>query len=322
MIEFDGRVGHLEGIQSPWGSAGGVVKSLGELAAMVPTGVGWVEAGSYTLERRVGLAVDPLQPELGPSRRVYVFNPETGETGNAFSMPNQGRDQLVKDIPEMQALADAFGVKLIVNVAPVSHYPVAEVRELVASVYSAGAEAVLLNGGCRNVDTPEGGREEPLSAHPQILWDVLTEITPIVEKHKPILFRPTPQESYAEAKQLYSVIRQSGVVSAVFVPNSWFPYVPRDRDGQPILEVPGGEGSLSGPATAEMSRQQTKWAVDLLAGSNIDIVSSSGIMNAPELKTRLDLKAKAGAGSTFYFESVDGWIDDTQRLITKLTELI
>jgi dihydroorotate dehydrogenase len=52
MVSFSGHIGHLEGIEQPWGNAGGVVKTPEDVERMAKTEVGWIEGGSYTMERR------------------------------------------------------------------------------------------------------------------------------------------------------------------------------------------------------------------------------------------------------------------------------
>ncbi len=59
MAEANYRIGHLDNLESPWGNAGGVIKTVEDVAHMAATGVGWIEAGSYTLEARKGNAIDP-----------------------------------------------------------------------------------------------------------------------------------------------------------------------------------------------------------------------------------------------------------------------
>jgi len=41
-MAFDGRIGHLEGIESPFSNAGGVVKTVEDVAVMALTGVGYI----------------------------------------------------------------------------------------------------------------------------------------------------------------------------------------------------------------------------------------------------------------------------------------
>ncbi len=318
MTGFNGRIGHLDGIESPWGNAGGVVKTIEDNEIMAKTGVGWIEDGSHCLQGRPGNAIDPEHPELGASRVVYTHNPETGETVNSLGMPGKGMDMVETEIPEKVRIAEASGKRHILNVAPVSDNPVEECQELVARGYAAGAHAVLVNAGCPNVVMPGGGRHELLSRNGHTLWHVLSGLTGIVENYRPIFVRISPQETFEKARDIFSVIRDSGVVSAVFTPNTWPGFVPTDKAGQPILQVPGGAGGRSGPATADASAEQTRWAVELLKGSGIDVISSSGINNARELQRRLGLGAVGCAGTTFYYESVNGWADDTNRLLQDL----
>jgi dihydroorotate dehydrogenase len=315
-VAFAGRIGHLEDIQSPWGNAGGVAKSVEDVEALARTGVGLIEGGSFTLESRLGNAVDPEYPERGAVHKVYDFDRPSGKTTNSLGMPNHGLAAELEVLPHKNELAERSGKIYAVNVAPVSNDAVTESRQLVEATYAGGARAVLLNAGCPNVVTPDGGRHEILSRQPYVLSEVLQALKRVTERFSPIFIRLSPVESYWQMKRVCEVIRQSGVVSAVFVPNTW----PGHQPPSGPLEVPGGVGGRSGPAMANSAAQQTQWAVQSLHSSNIDVVSCSGIMNAQELKKRLHIGAVAASGTTFYYESAD-WQGDTDRLLTELAEL-
>ncbi len=316
-MAFTGKIGHVEGIESPWGNAGGVVKTVEDVERMAHTGVGWIEAGSYTLEPRIGNSPN--------GETVYYHNPETGETFNALGMPNKGMDIVEQEIPEMARIAHAHNKPLVVNVAPVSEDPINESRELVARAYEARADAVLLNAGCPNVVTADGGRHEILSHSPAALDMVLRGLRDVVDAHGRIFLRISPNKTYADTTIVRNVLMSDfnhNVVSAVFTPNTWAGNKPLDKNGDPILEVPGGMGGKSGPATARQAEEQTDWAVSafqMMSGRKLDIVSSGGIVSARELGLRLRLGAVAGAGTTFFYESQNGWADDTNKLLSDLT---
>lgn len=307
MTGFIGKIGHLEGIESPWGNAGGVVKTIEDVDQMAHTGVGWIEAGSYTLEPRVG---NSPNGEL-----VYYHNPQTGATFNSLGMPNKGMEEVEKEIPEMATIAHAYNKKLVINVAPVSDKPVGESVELVRRAYQAGADAVLLNAGCPNVVTDGGGRHEILSHNASALQSVLSGLAGVIEQYKPIFLRTSPMGDYGKASWVYGSI-PDGLVSAIFTPNTWGGNKPLDHNGEPVLQVPGGLGGKSGPATAGQAQIQANFASNLCP--HIDVVRSGGITNASELKRALGSGALAGAGTTFYYESQNGWQDDTARLLTEL----
>lgn len=310
---LEGRVGHLE-VESPWGNAGGVVKTPEEVELMAHTGVGWIEAGSYTLEAREG---------NGPNGEVtYYHNAETGETFNSLDMPNKGMDEVEKQIPEMIETAHSLGKKLVVNIAPVSDEPINESRELVSRAYASGADAVLLNAGCPNVVTNDGKRKEILSHNPKTLGKVVLSLQDIAEKYKPIFIRTSPAEDYPQLRASLRML-QKDIVSAVFTPNTWPGHVPKDENKDNILEVPGGIGGKSGPAVADAAYMQTVWALTAskIGGRKIDIVSSAGITSGQELSKRLRLGAVAGAGTTLYYESAEeGWSEATDRLLRQYTE--
>lgn len=317
MTEFNGRLGHLSDIESPWGNAGGVVKTIEDVEMMAKTGVGWIEAGSYTHEPRLGNAWNSERNQF--DNTVYYHNPENGETFNSLGMPNKGIDIVEKEIPEMVRIAHSFGKALLINIAPVSYEPARESAELVRRAYTAGADGVILNAGCPNVVTEDGGRHEILSRSPDALAEVLKGVKS-EGVGAPVMVRISPQDTYDATWQIARVIHASKVVSAVFTPNTWPGHVPTDKKGRLVLEVPGGAGGKSGPAVSFEARRETAYAVRALRGSGIDIISSSGITNALELKSRLDLGAVAAAGTTFYYESQNGWQEDTARLLTDLAD--
>ncbi len=317
------RIGHLE-VDSPYGNAGGVLKSAEDVAAMARTGVGWLEPGSFTLEKRLGNA---WNPETGlHDRVVYHHDSDTGETTNSIGMENQGIDKVEKDIPEMVAIAESFGKFLIVNVAPVSEEPIEESKELVRRAYEAGAHAVILNAGCPNVISEDGGRHEILSRDPAALYTVLAGLTDVVSKFEQIFVRVSPQDDLVNTRNVIRAIEKSQNVSTIFTPNTWPGHRPLDADGNPILGVPGNIGGLSGPATAQDAAVQTDW---FAMSTKLDVVSSGGIMNGRELKERMYISygrrlrknAVAGAGTTFFYQSED-WKHDVDKLIWEYLDSI
>lgn len=314
-MSFEAKIGHLENVESPWGNAGGVVKTLEDVAVMAQTGVGWIEAGSYTLEPRQGNAYDSATGQH--DKTVYYHDPITGETFNSLGMPNKGMDVVETEIPDMVNITHSYSKYLAVNIAPVSDAPVTESIELARRAYDAGADTVILNAGCPNVITEDEERHEILSRNPLAFTAVLQGLA-YISLPKSIWVRISPQETYADMRGIIEPVKLSGIVSAVLTPNTWPGHVPRGKQGKPILEVPGGSGGLSGPATSPESFKQTLWAVNALKGSEIDVISSGGIIHAHELERRLKIGAVAAAGTTFFYESRNGWKEDVDRLLTEL----
>jgi dihydroorotate dehydrogenase len=332
MSEASWRIGHLEHLESPWGNAGGVVKTVEEVERMAQTGVGWIEAGSYTLDKRYGNDKDSrtgeyiIDPDTGLPVKVYHHDSQTGETYNSLGMPNKGLDAVEKEIPQMAELAHKSKIpkKLIVNVAPVTDEPVAESIELVSRAYEAGADGVILNGGCPNVITEEGGRHEILSTNPRAFMAVLNGLRPVTRKFKPVFVRTSPQRSYDNTKTILRIAEGSKAVSAVFKPNSFNSPIPL-QDGKKVLGVKGDTAGKTGPATAEDSFRQARWAKEILNGSGVSLIRSGGIANfekggisaAAELRRTLALGA-LGAGTTFYYEAGEAWEEATDRLLRGL----
>lgn len=319
-MAFTGRIGHLE-IESPFGNAGGVVKTEEDVIRMAQTGVGWIEAGSYTVEGRPGNAWNPETGEF--DREVYHHDPETGVTVNSLGMPNKGmfirspgaHDSVADDIGYMTAHAARYNKPLVVNVAPVSEDPAEETYVLVDQAFASGADAVLLNAGCPNVVTDDGDRHELLSRDPVALARVLEGLKSVTKRHERIFLRVSPLRD-SGLSRVAGVVKESGVVSAVFTPNTWPGYKAVKQDGSPVLDVPGGVGGASGPAYADRALVETSMWVRELEGTDIDVVRSSGIMSAAEVRRGLGVGAVAGAGTTFFFESQRGWQQDTNLLLS------
>lgn len=320
-MAFNGEVGHLAGIESPWGNAGGVVKTVEDVERMAHSGVGWIEAGSYTIESRPGNAV--VVDEAGnpiPGADLLVdrhYDEQAGAMYNSLGMPNRGMDTVQLEIPEMIKIAHKHHKALVVNVAPVSHEPVNESIELVSRAYDAGADAVILNAGCPNVITENEDRHELLSRNPVAFGRVLMGLADAELSHK-IWVRISPQESLTNAYLLGNQIRASEIVSAVLTPNTWPGHKPLNEKGEPILTIKGNVGGKSGPAMAESAHTETAYMLLALRGSGVDVIRSSGIMEAKELQRSLDIGAVAAAGTTFFYESQNGWREDVDRLLSDL----
>lgn len=346
MSEANWSIGHLNHLHSPMGNAGGVIKRPEDVAAMALTGVGWMEHGTTTLEKRYGNDKDKdgnqldtegnilKDPETQDPAVVWYFDPVTGRMWNSLGMPNPGMDQVEQEIPEMNDIAHAYGKEIIYNVAPVTDDPVAESQELVVRAYEAGAKAVLLNAGCPNVIVGDGERHQILCYDPNMLGSVLRGLVRggVGDKYPKVFIRTSPYSNYDNAKTAYRIIEATKAVSAVWTPNSWGGLrPPEDEDGKLRLQVPGNVAGMTGPATAGDVAWQTDMAVRIFNGSGIEVVSSGGIANfeSPELKIRaaqqlkrvMDLGAVAGAATTFFYTSENGWQYDVDKTLHELAEL-
>ncbi len=318
-MAFVGRVGHLEGIESPFSNAGGVVKTIEDVAKMALTGVGYIEAGSYTLEPRLGNAVDPEYPELGEQYKVYHHDPELGLTHNSLGMPNKGLDWLIGVLPDMLDVAHAHNKPLMVNIAPVSHEPSDELYNMAGILLENGVDGLIINGGCPNVKDTTGGNHAILSRNPEASREVAEVLSPWARTHgRKFWYRVSPQESPETLYAVASGVLDTSVYSAVLSPNTWPVKVPEDMDGNKILQIPLEQCGQSGDAMAGPAEYQSMQWRHALRGSGIDVIQSSGIMDARGLDRALRIGAVAGAGTTFFYESQNGWQQDVDRVLSEL----
>lgn len=315
-MAFRGEIGHIEGIESPWSNAAGVAKTLEEVALLARTGVGYIEDGSHCLEARKG---NGWNPETGQrDRKDFDYNPETGEMHNSLGMPGYGMDALEAEMPEKLAVAHAHRKPYVLNVAPVSIEPGKESLELIRRGYAAGADGVLLNAGCPNVKGEDGQPHKPLSKSPRDFGRVLDFLGQSGVREGSLWVRISPQDSFGDMNLLCSYIKQSRVVSAVLTPNTWVVPMPSGPDDKPLLEVDVPSVGKSGPAVARDALVQMEWACTALSGSKVDVVCSSGIIDAGGVQRALGKGAVGAAGSTFFYISENGWADDTNHMLRDL----
>lgn len=318
-MAFTGTIGHLEGVESPFSNAGGVVKTPEDVEVMARTGVGYVEAGSFTVEPRLGNAVDPEHPELGEQFKVYDHNPESGYTHNSLGMPNKGVDWLSGVLPEMLDVAHGHGKPLMVNVAPVSGEPGLELYDIVGRLLYQEVDGVIINGGCPNVKDNDGDNHAILSQDPTGSTEVAEMLS--VYRHEfpgKLWYRVSPQSSPDKLLEVALGVISSKAYSAVLTPNTWPVDIPRDEDGKKLIEVDLGKCGQSGPATFGAALGQAYLWSEALKGSGVDVIQSAGIVNAGALEHALTAGAVAAAGTTFFYESQNGWRQDVGRMLTDL----
>lgn len=315
MSEVNWHIGHLDHLESPWGNAGGVAKGLGEVSKLAHTGGGFIEHGSTSLEYRPDHSLN--------GQITYFYNPETGETFNSVRLANHGMDVVERQIPEMNDIVKAHGKRIIYNVVPVTDDPINETEELVRRAYGAGAEAVLVDVSCPTVVKNDNIEQSQQSL--RNLWVLNRTLGKLATigvgmKYPRIFVRTPPYASYDKAKTAYRIIENSRAVSAVFVSNSWR-YHPLKNNEQHGLKIPEGAGvGLSGPAMAPKAALQTKWAIEIINGSGMDVVSCCGIMAAEEMAKRLKIGASACSGTTFFYENKD-WKEGVDKLLYGFSEL-
>lgn len=311
------RIGNYE-LESPLMNAGGVVKSVEDVKMMSDTGVGAVLAGSFTLEPRVGNSPN--------GEVVYHHDAQTGATYNVLGMPNKGLEAIAKDLPEMIKIAHDHGKPFILNLAPVSTDPVDEIMtmsEVLARAGVEGIDAIELNGSCPNVVSSDGGRHALLSHNPDLLGDVLDELSDIAANEVPfgsLIVRVSPFLNREDALLLAQQLHESGV-DAVSAFNTFPGGKPLNAKGESILQVPGGVGGQSGALTAQQAELQTEWLVDARnkIGATFEIIGSNGVTDALSMKRRLDIGASAVSSTTLFYES-SRWGTAVDKVLTDFSE--
>lgn len=313
------RISDIE-LESPLINAGGLVKSIEDAQLMSQTAVGAVLAGSYTLEERFGNGSN--------GQTVYYHDPKTGITYNSLGMPNKSLPKVAKELPAMIQIAHDNGKAFILNFAPVSDDPIMEVITMVEVLAKAGVEeldAIELNASCPNVVMDNGSRHELLSHHPQLLGEVLLELSDVSVNEVPcdrLMVRISPFLQEGDAQKLATVVAESGA-DTISAFNTFPGGVPVDARGNHILQVPGGMGGQSGAGMRSRAEEQMQWLVTAREAINADfeIIGSNGISDAESMKRRLDMGAAAVSATTLFWEA-RSWAQAADELLRSYAELV
>jgi dihydroorotate dehydrogenase len=312
-MEFEYQIGHLR-VENPIGNAGGIARKPEDVQKLAQAALGWIEVGSYTLEKRSFYDIQSQNP--------WHYDGQTRIATNAYRMQNQGFDAVEKeDAPTILEIAHNARKPVIMNVALVSDNPVEEACELVERAWLTGVDAVLVNPAC-----PSLKKGTKLSYDFERVQEIKSAIKPITKRFKPIFFRPSPAASYADMrrliKNLSSPMSESPVFSAIFASNSWEPtQTEREKIGfQP------GMGGKSGAGMRNEARKQTSWArtASFYCRTPMDVVSSVGLDSGAEAAFRIHkLGARACAMSTPFMLNMN-WAELVDKFnrdyLDKLTE--
>lgn len=313
---------HIGGyeLESPLINAGGVIKSPEDTLLLAQTGIGAILAGSFTLDYREGNSPN--------GETVYYHDSETGITYNSLGMPNKGLRYLVdQDLSEMIEIAHYHNLPFILNLAPISDDPVAEIDEMFSVMAEAGIEELdgfELNAGCPNVVLEDGGRHELLSHYPRQLEAVLERVNDIKRDYFYIgstIVRISPFVDTRNAISLGMVFNHAEVdVISAF--NTFPGGRPLDDEGNEILQVKGGVGGMSGRGMQHEAEMQTMLLDNVRREQNghYEIIGSNGIHDAESLRRRLRLGASAVSATTMFFES-SSWVNTVNGHLNDLTEL-
>ena len=310
-------------LDSPFMNAGGLVKGLEDARRMAATAVGAVVAGSFTIDEKVGNSPN--------GEIVYYHDPQTMITYNALGMPNKGLRSLAAtgELQDMIDVTHDAGKPFILNFAPISEDPFAEVTELRAILARAKIEnldGLELNASCPNVVTADGGRHELLSHHTAQLGDVLYELDNISWNEVPFGFlavRISPFRRKEDALELATVIdeAQTDAVSAF---NTFPGGIPVNQAGAQILQVSGGMGGQSGLGMMDKAEEQTRWLDDARTQANgvFEIIGSNGVGNGKAMRRRMkNFGVSAVSATTLFWES-NSWGEAANKILEEYVEAL
>jgi dihydroorotate dehydrogenase len=318
---------HLEGpwiladreLPSPFFNAAGLINDTNprEILRMARklsrTGVGAVQGGSYTIPPSAG-----NEASYGPPTDYY--DPATGEMTNSTGLPNPGRDEVLKIMPEFVDIAHSAGKLAIASVSATKEAQdsVEQTVELVEDFLQTDVDLVIANVSCPNiVEGKDSDARKPIMGYDYETMHRLVEtLHSRVGKTGRLGVKPANHHTAKQnivVPKLAVLYRDYPVFSWMEGPNTIPGNVPRDERGDPILSVPDGAGGLSGPATAANGREQLEmWQGEV--GDIMDIVSTQGIHSHQELAWRLRNGAVAGSSVSYLWNSEVDWTIAVDRM--------
>jgi len=289
---------------------------LREVETLAATATGAITVGSFTVPEQAGTEARYGGP-------TYYHDKVTHTTYNSMGLPNIGLERAITLMPEILARAREYGKPVIASVSPTvaneeNGDTFKQVKRLVYNMQLTDVDLIEVNTACPNVVTEGGGRKPILGYDSEGMYQLVEELAPwtgMINSKVGVKLPPyITDEEQALVPELAQLFRDRRVFGFITTANAIPNQVARDKDGEPVLSVPGGAGGMSGPSTKRIGRQQLKLWKDAL-GEDIEIVSTLGVDSGKELAIRKALGAAAAGGVTFLWES-DNW----GRAVTKVTE--
>lgn len=291
-----------------------------EAAVLRRTGIGGITYGSFTIPAQEGNAARFGEP-------VYHYDPFRGETYNSMGLPNIGIEAAEKLLPEEISKAHDIGKIVIASVSPTINSrenggdSFAQTEQLVQRMLETDADIIEVNLSCPNVLNDGDTRKPILGYDSDSVHTVIDRLDSTVGRTGRLSVKVPPYMSLQQQRQLKAgaeAMKAKPVFRGVVTSNTVPDQIPLDKDRRAILTVPGGKAGMSGPATRQLGRDQTRLWRDELKGE-LEIVSTLGVIDGREVFARRQLGASAVGGVTFLWESND-WGKAVTRVLEEFSE--
>jgi dihydroorotate dehydrogenase len=311
-------------LESPLFNAAGAINDFNSdeilrgARRLAKTGVGAIQGGSFTLPPSEG-----NEAKFGP--QTHYYDEETGRMVNSKGLPNPGYEEALAISAEFVGIAHLAGKIAIYSASPTNapEYgsSVDQALRLVEEFLETDVDLLIVNTSCPNVVTEGGGRKPILGLDYEAMEELVVRLWERVGNTGKLGFKPAnhvSEEDLVIVPKLARLFRDYPVFNWQEGPNTIRDYLLLDKQGNPVLSVPGGKGGLSGPYTKENGREQLQmW--DKLVGDFIDQVSTQGVGSGQEVAVRIKLKAKAASGVSFLWNSND-WGEAVTKMLDEFAE--
>ena len=255
------------------------------------SGIGGITIGSWTLEKRLGNAAQFGEP-------THYYDQQKQEMTNALGLPNVGLDIGEKYVSEILDIAGGKPVIFSVSPAPGAESlkdSIQQSIELVDRLLQVGASLLELNLSCPNIVSDDGRRKSILGYDLESMQKLSQTLNQLPDRerlknHLGLKLPPYIQPAERQTLDEMATLIKEMPVGFLTVCNTIAGSRPLNKEGAPILSVPGGAGGLSGPATRTEGRQQLElWRQRM--PEDLPIISALGIYDGSEIDERQFLGA-------------------------------
>jgi dihydroorotate dehydrogenase (fumarate) len=270
----------------PWGIAAGVCKDGALARQFAQAGIKIIGYGSITKE-----------PRPGNSGDNFYFDPETGDSLNAWGIPNKGFVEHLKELPQLRADVNAQGSELWVSISAGDHFEPGEYGDMADQLEAdEAADVVEGNMSCGNMILPNGEYKPIVCYDLDAFEKGVCALRGLSNRRIAVKLTPTTERRFfVENVKICLRYDVDYIIAANTVPNSYLEKGPY-YDRKPAISM--GRGGLAGAGLRPIVTGMIQMIAPLLKGTKTKLIAAGGIFEGRDLYDYLRHGAHGGVFST------------------------
>lgn len=277
MRTFKDQEAALEFINSiPWGTAAGTTKDPRMAVKYAQAGAKIIHFGSITRDPRAG----------NPGDNFY-FDAATGNSINAWGIPNRGFQAYLPELVELRKEINKHGAQLWVSISAGDSFDPGEYYEMTKQLFlHHAADVVSGNKSCPNIEVD--GKRKPVVCFDLETFTQGVRAMRLAAGYNPIAIKIAPITETRLLSDLVDVCIQNGIEyieGANTVGNCYL----EKQDGKPAIAMirGGGAGKMLTPIIEGM----TLMVKSMIAGTNTKFIAVGGVQEGLDAYRLLKLGA-------------------------------